>query len=117
VVRHTFDAAPQTTLDVGVQEAAHQALIAFCQELRDLNIQWLSEMEKNYVQKFEDLQAWETLQEWKIQALRDMSFAQKGIIRSLRGLLWKLGEDVDDDQDDLTLDDYDVEDYWYPEED
>jgi hypothetical protein len=46
-----------------------------------------------------------------------MSFAQKGIIRSLRGLLWKLGEDVDDDQDDLTLDDYDVEDYWYPEED
>jgi hypothetical protein len=33
VVRHTFDAAPQTTLDVGVQDAAHLALIAFCQEL------------------------------------------------------------------------------------
>jgi hypothetical protein len=33
VVGHMFDTAPQTTLDVGVQEAAHQALIAFCQEL------------------------------------------------------------------------------------
>jgi hypothetical protein len=33
VVRHSFDVAPQTTLDVGVQEAAHQTLIAFCQEL------------------------------------------------------------------------------------
>jgi hypothetical protein len=42
VVRHTFYAASQTTLDAGVQDAAHQALIAFCQELRDLNNQWLS---------------------------------------------------------------------------
>jgi hypothetical protein len=83
VVRHTFDAAPQTTLDVGVQEAAHQALIAFCQEVRDLDNQWLSETDKNYVQKIEDLQAWERFQERKIQALRDMSFTQKGIIRSL----------------------------------
>jgi hypothetical protein len=33
VARHTFYAAPQTTLDAGVQDAAHQALIAFCQEL------------------------------------------------------------------------------------
>jgi hypothetical protein len=33
VVRHTF-------------YAAHQALIAFCQELQDLDSQWLSEMEK-----------------------------------------------------------------------
>jgi hypothetical protein len=30
VVRHTFYSAPQTTLDAGVQDAAHQALIAFC---------------------------------------------------------------------------------------
>jgi hypothetical protein len=63
------------------------------------------------VQKIEDLQAWERVQEQKIQALQDLSFAQKGIIRSLRGQLWNLGEDVDDDQDDPTLDDYDVEDY------
>jgi hypothetical protein len=33
------------------------------------------------------------------------------MIQILRGLLRKLGEDVDDDQDDPTLDDYDVEDY------
>jgi hypothetical protein len=33
------------------------------------------------------------------------------IIRSLRAQLWKLGEDVDDDQDDPTLDGYDVDDY------
>jgi hypothetical protein len=33
VVQHTFYAAPQTTLDAGVQDAAHQALIVFCQEL------------------------------------------------------------------------------------
>jgi hypothetical protein len=50
VVQHTFYAAPQTTLDVGVQDAAHQALLAFCQELQDLDSQQLSEMEK-YVQK------------------------------------------------------------------
>jgi hypothetical protein len=29
----------------------------------------------------------------------------------LRVQLRKIGEDVDDDQDDLTLDDYDMEDY------
>jgi hypothetical protein len=63
------------------------------------------------VQKIEDLQLWERVQERKIQALQDLSFTQKGIIRSLRGQLRKLGEGVDDDQDDLTLDDYDVEDY------
>jgi uncharacterized coiled-coil protein SlyX len=63
------------------------------------------------VQKIEDLQLWEGVQERKIQALQDLSFTQKGIIRSLRGQLRKLGEGVDDDQDDLTLDDYDVEDY------
>jgi hypothetical protein len=68
------------------------------------------------VQKIKDLLAWERVQEWKIQALQDLSFAQKGIIRSLWGQLWKLGEDVDDDQDDPTLDNYDVEDYKYPEE-
>jgi hypothetical protein len=30
VVQHMFYVAPQTTLDVGVQDAAHQALLAFC---------------------------------------------------------------------------------------
>jgi hypothetical protein len=63
------------------------------------------------VQKIKDLQAWERVQEQKIQALQDLSFAQKGIIWSLWGQLRKIGEDVDDEQDDLTLDDYDVEDY------
>jgi hypothetical protein len=111
VVRHTFYAAPQTTLDAGVQDAAHQALIAFCQELRDLDSQWLSEMEKKCVQKIEDLEAWERVRERKIQALQDLSFDHKGIIRSLWRQLQKLGEDVDDDQDDPTLDNYDVEDY------
>jgi hypothetical protein len=97
MIRHTFYAAPQTTLDAGVQDAAYQDLLAFCQELRDLDSQWLSKTKKAYVQKIEDL-----------QALQDLSFTQKGIIQSLRGQLTKLGEDVDDDQDDLTLDDYDV---------
>jgi hypothetical protein len=83
VVRHTFYAAPQTTLHAGVQDTAHETLIAFCQELQDLNSQWLSEMEKKYVKKIEDLQAWERVQERKIQALQDLSFSQKGIIRSL----------------------------------
>jgi hypothetical protein len=63
------------------------------------------------VQKIEELKAWERVLERKIQALQDLSFAQKGIIRSLWGQLQKLGEDVDDDQDDSALDDYDVEDY------
>jgi hypothetical protein len=57
VVQHTFYVAPQTTLDARVQDVAHQALIAFCQEHQDLNSQWLSEMEKKYVHKIEDLQA------------------------------------------------------------
>jgi hypothetical protein len=30
VVRHTFYATPQTTLDAGVQDAAYQALLALC---------------------------------------------------------------------------------------
>jgi hypothetical protein len=111
VVWHTFYAAPQATLDGGVQDAAHQALIAFCQELWDLDIQWLSEKEKKYVQKIEDLQAWERVQERNIPILQDLSFTQKGIIRSLRGQLRKLGEDINDDQDDQALDDYDVEYY------
>lgn len=70
-----------------------------------------------YAQKIEDLQAWERDQEWKIEALQALSSAQKAIIRSLRGQLWKIGEDMDDDLDDPTLDDYDVEDYQYPEKD
>jgi hypothetical protein len=54
-----YYAAPQATLDAGVQDAGHQALIAFCQELWDLDSQQLSEKEKEYMQKIEDLQAWE----------------------------------------------------------
>jgi hypothetical protein len=91
VVWHAFYAAPQATLDAGVQDAAHQALIALCQELRDLDSQWLSELEKKYVQKIEDLQAWKRVKEQKIQALQALSFAQKGIIQSLRGQLQKIG--------------------------
>jgi hypothetical protein len=83
VVRHTFYAAPQTTLDAGVQDAAHQALTAFCHELQDLDNQRLSEKDKAYMQKIEDLQAWERVQERKIQALQALSFTQKGIIQSL----------------------------------
>jgi hypothetical protein len=33
VIKHTYQAAPQVTLDARVQDAAHQALIAFCQDL------------------------------------------------------------------------------------
>jgi hypothetical protein len=51
-------AAPQTTLDAGVQDAAYQALLSFYQELWDLDSQRLSEIEKRYAQKIEDLQAW-----------------------------------------------------------
>jgi uncharacterized coiled-coil protein SlyX len=63
------------------------------------------------VQEIEDLQARGRVQEQKIQSLQALSSAQKAIIRSLRGQLWKLGQDVDDDQDDMALDNYDVEDY------
>jgi hypothetical protein len=63
VVRPPYYAAPQTTLDVGVQDVAHQALTALCQEHQDLNNQWLSGKEKEYGQKIEDLQAWERVPE------------------------------------------------------
>jgi hypothetical protein len=36
---------------------------SFCQELRDHDNQHLNEKEKGYVQKIEDLQAWERVQE------------------------------------------------------
>jgi hypothetical protein len=54
-------------------------------------------MEKKYVQEIEDLQAWERVQERKIQVLQDLRYAQKGINRSLQGQLWKIGEDVDNE--------------------
>jgi hypothetical protein len=111
VIWPTYHPAPHATLNARVQDDAHQTLTAFCQELQDLDSQRLSEKEKAYVQKIKDLQAWERVQEWKIQALLALSFAQKGIIQSLRGQLQKISEDVDDEQDDLTQDDYDVEDY------
>jgi hypothetical protein len=75
VVQHTYYTAPHATLDAGAQDAAHQALIAFCQELRDLDSQRLSEKDKAYMQKIEDLQAWERVQERKIQASLALSFA------------------------------------------
>jgi hypothetical protein len=68
-------------------------------------------MQKEYVQKIEDLQEWERVQEWKIQALQALSSTMKAIIQSLWGQLRKIGEDVDGDHDDLTLDNYDAEDY------
>jgi hypothetical protein len=74
------------TLNAGVQDAAHQALTNFCQELWDLDNQWLSGKEE-YVYKIEDLQSWERVQEQKIQALQALSSAQKAIIWSLRGQL------------------------------
>jgi hypothetical protein len=49
VIRHMYHTAPQAILDAGVQDAAHQALTAFCQELRDIDNQWLSEKDKQYV--------------------------------------------------------------------
>jgi hypothetical protein len=66
VVRHTYEAAPQATLDAGVLDAPHQVLIALCQELWDLDSQRLSEKEKEYVQKIEDFQAWERMKKLKI---------------------------------------------------
>jgi hypothetical protein len=68
-------------------------------------------MQKEYVQKIEDLQEWERVQEWKIQELQALSSTMKAIIQSLWGQLRKIGEDVDGDHDDLTLDNYDAEDY------
>jgi hypothetical protein len=38
-----FYTASQATLSVGVQDVAHQALIALCQELQDLDSQLLNE--------------------------------------------------------------------------
>jgi hypothetical protein len=49
VIRHMYHTAPQAILNAGVQDAAHQALTAFCQELRDIDNQWLSEKDKQYV--------------------------------------------------------------------
>jgi hypothetical protein len=64
-----------------------------------------------FVKKIGDLQAWERIQERKIQALQALNSAQKAVIWSLWGKIQKIGEDEDDDLDEPTLDDYDVEDY------
>jgi hypothetical protein len=110
VVWHTYHAAPQGTLDAGVQDATRQGLTTICEELRDLDNRRFSEKEE-YVQKTKDLLAWARVQERKIQALQALNSAQKAVIQSLWGQLQKIGEGEDDDLDDPTLDDYDVEDY------
>jgi hypothetical protein len=55
-------------------------LIALCQELQDLDSQQLSEKEKEYVQKIEDLYTWERVQERKIQAFQALNSTQEAII-------------------------------------
>jgi DNA transposition AAA+ family ATPase len=68
------------------------------------------------VQKIEDIQAWEWVQELEIQVLQALNSTQEAIIQNMRGKLRRICEDEDDDLDDLTMDNYDEEDR-YSEED
>jgi DNA transposition AAA+ family ATPase len=68
------------------------------------------------VQKIEDIQAWEWVQELEIQVLQALKSTQEAIIQNMRGKLRRICEDEDDDLDDLTMDNYDEEDR-YSEED
>jgi hypothetical protein len=77
-----YHAAPQGTLNAGVQDATRQGLTTICEELRDLDNQRFSEKEE-YMQKTKDLLAWVRVQEQKIQALQAMNSAQKAVIQSL----------------------------------
>jgi hypothetical protein len=85
VLRHPYRTTLQPTLDAGVHDATHQALIAVCHELRDLDNQQLRGKEKEYVQKIEDLQTWKRVQEQKFQTLQALNSTQEAVIQSLRG--------------------------------
>jgi hypothetical protein len=72
VICHTYYAAPSASLNEGIQDAAHQAIMVLCEEIRqECRDKQVRRITEKYTQKHEDLQAWGRSQEMKILELRD----------------------------------------------
>jgi hypothetical protein len=56
VIYHTYYAAPSASLNDGIWDAAHQALVALCEEIRqDHRDKQVKGITEKYTQKLEDL--------------------------------------------------------------
>jgi predicted RNase H-like nuclease (RuvC/YqgF family) len=99
VIRHTYYAAPSASLNEGIQDAAHQAIMALCEEIRqecrDKKVRRITE---KYTQKHEDLQAWGRSQEMKILELRDQNDTQEAIIKELWEQLEKTSKEISEQE-------------------
>jgi DNA repair ATPase RecN len=95
VIHHTYYAAPSASFNEGIQDAAHQALAALCEEIRqERRDKQVRRIIEKYTQKLEDLQAWGRSQEMKIQELQDQNAIQEAIIKELREQLEKTGQEI-----------------------
>jgi hypothetical protein len=57
-IRHNYHATSSATFNDRIQNAAHQALVALCEEIRqDLRDKQVRRKEEKYSQMIEDLQA------------------------------------------------------------
>jgi hypothetical protein len=84
VIHQIYHAIPSATFNDRIKYAAHQALIALCEEIRqNLHDKQDRRKEDKYIQKIEDLQAWDRAHERKIQDLQALNATQEAIIKDL----------------------------------
>jgi hypothetical protein len=94
VIRQSYYATPSATFNDGIQDAAHEALVAACEEIRqDRHDKQVRRINEKYTQRIKDLQAWDRAQERKIQGLQEQSATQVAIIKDLREQLEITGQD------------------------
>jgi uncharacterized coiled-coil protein SlyX len=95
MICQSYHATPSATFNDEIQDAAHQALVVLCEEIRqDLHDKQVIRINENYTQRIEDLQAWDRAQERKIQELQDQNATQEAIIKVLREQLERTGQEV-----------------------
>ena len=84
VIRQTYYATSSATFNDGIQDAAHQALGAVCEEIRqDRHDKQVRRINEKSTQRIEDLQTWGRAQERKIQELQVLNATQEAIIIDL----------------------------------
>jgi hypothetical protein len=95
VIHHAYYATPSASFNDGIRDAAHQALTALCEEIRqDRHDKQVRRITEKYTQKLEDLQTWGRSQEMKIQELQDQNATHEAIIKELREQLEKTAQEV-----------------------
>jgi hypothetical protein len=95
MICHTYYDVLSASFNDRIWDAAHQALAALCEEIRqDRHDKQVRRITEKYTQKHEDLQAWGRFQEMKIQELQDQNATQEIIIKELQEQLEKTGQEV-----------------------